>query len=366
MPKLGRVTRRRVLALAGTAAAATALGVPQLVYAQNVKPINFTLPWVADGSNLYVYVAKEMGLWQKHGLDVSVARGSGSIAAAEAIGAGRFDFGLSAPLAAVLQTVKGLPTMALAACAYDAAMGIGVPADGPIKTPKDLEGHKMACTVTSGEYPFLPAFADHAGFDLSKVSIVQVDNKVRDSMLPQGNVDALSGFATTFMASYIANNFKARAMLYSRFGIPNYGNALMTQPKRLEEAPELCGAMVDGLLQGLKATLLDPDGALKILLKSAPELALSNTAREQVKAGTGLMVFVSGSDIVKAHGMGYFDPGDIDKQIDLVMKFLAKPEEKRPSGDSVTTNRFAGQIKFSDDEWKTVQKGAAAYSSLLT
>lgn len=359
-----RIARRRVLALTASAAAAS-LGMPRLVYAQNVKQVSFTLPWVADGSNLYAFVAKEMGLWKKHGLDVSIARGSGSIAAAEAIGAGRFEFGLCAPLAAILQTVKGLPTVAIAQCAYDAAMGIGMRTDGPIKTPKDLEGHKMASTVTSGEYPFLPAFAETAGFDLAKVTVVQVDNKVRDSLLPQGNVDALSGFATTFMATYLGIGFKAKAMLYSRFGLPNYGNALQTQPQRLAEAPELCGAMADGLLHGLKATLLDPDGALKILLESAPELALSETARKQVKIGTGLTVYVSAPETVKQHGMGYADPAEVEKQVDLVMKYLAKPVDKRPDVAKLMTNRFAGQLAFSSDEWQTVQKFASEYSPYM-
>lgn len=339
---------------------------PRLVFAQNVKEVKFTLPWVADGSNLYTFVAKEMGFWKKHGLDVSIARGSGSIAAAEAIGAGRFEFGICAPLAAILQTVKGLPTVAIAQLAYDATMGIGVPADGPIKTPKDLEGHKMAGTVTSGEYPFLPAFAEKAGFDLAKVTIVQVDNKVRDSLLPQGNVDAVSGFASTFMANYLGIGFKARAMLYSRFGLPNYGNALQTQPQRLAEAPELCGAMADGLLHGLKATLLDPDAALKILLKAAPELALSETARKQVKIGTGLTVYVSAPETVKQHGMGYADPAAIETQVDLVMKYLAKPGDKRPEVANLMTNRFAGKLSFTDDEWKSVQKSASEYRAYMS
>jgi ABC-type nitrate/sulfonate/bicarbonate transport system substrate-binding protein len=52
-------------------------------------------------------------------------------------------------------------------------MGIGVLNDGPIKTPKDLEGRQLASTVTSGEYPFPPAFAENAGFDLEKVTRIQ-------------------------------------------------------------------------------------------------------------------------------------------------------------------------------------------------
>jgi hypothetical protein len=31
----------------------------------------------------------------------------------------------------------------------------------------------LASTVTSAEYPFLPAFAENAGFDLEKVTRIQ-------------------------------------------------------------------------------------------------------------------------------------------------------------------------------------------------
>ena len=75
-------TRRYLLRAAGVAAAgaASSLALPRLVFAQNVKPVKFALPWVSEGSNLFAYVAKGMGFWEKHGLDVSIARGSGSVA----------------------------------------------------------------------------------------------------------------------------------------------------------------------------------------------------------------------------------------------------------------------------------------------
>ena len=118
------LSRRRFLKSAGVGAGGLAL--PGLVFAQSRKPIRFTLPWVAEGSNLFTFVAKGMGIWDKHGLDVDIARGSGSVAAVQAIGEGRFDFGMATPSIAVLQTIRGLPTVALAACAYDATMGTGV------------------------------------------------------------------------------------------------------------------------------------------------------------------------------------------------------------------------------------------------
>ena len=82
-----RLTRRRLLGAAGVALSGIGSGLacPRLVFAQTKKPIHFTLPWVAEGSNLFTFVAKGMGFWEKHGLDVDIARGSGSVAAAHAI-----------------------------------------------------------------------------------------------------------------------------------------------------------------------------------------------------------------------------------------------------------------------------------------
>jgi len=132
MSAKGRLSRRRFLASTNAAVLGAAVGItcPSLVFAQNKRSIHFTLSWVAEGSNLFTFVAKGMGFWEKHGLDVDIARGSGSLAAAQAIGEGRFDFGMTTPSIAILQTIRGLPTVALATCAYDATMGIGVQNDG--------------------------------------------------------------------------------------------------------------------------------------------------------------------------------------------------------------------------------------------
>jgi ABC-type nitrate/sulfonate/bicarbonate transport system substrate-binding protein len=363
-----RFTRRALLRTAGIAAAgaAASLPVPRLVFAQSLKPVKFTLAWVAEGSNLFSYVAKGMGLWEKHGLDVSIARGSGSVAAAQAVGSNQFDFGMAAPPAAILQTVKGLPLTALACCAYDATMGIGVLNDSPIKTPKDLEGKQLGSTVTSGEFPFLPAFADKAGFDFSKVTVVQVDNKVRDRLLPEHKVDAISGFASSAMPTYVATGVAAHFMLYSEYGIPNYGNTVLTQPDRIEKAPELCAAFVDGLMEGLKATLLDPGEAMKVFFQQVPEMALAAQAKEQIRVGTGIMTFVAARDTLKTQGMGYIDPKDYEAMTDLVMKYVAGPGDKRPDTASMMTNKFAGGIKFTDAEWDQAQKNCQEFRAYVT
>jgi NitT/TauT family transport system substrate-binding protein len=363
-----RISRRRFLKTASAASAGLAAGVtkPMLVYAQTTKDVKFTLPWVAEGSNLIAFVAKGQDLWAKHGINVELSRGFGSVAAAQAIGGGQFEFGLSAAPSGIQQAAKGLPVMMLLATGYDATMGIGVLNDSGIKTPKDLEGRQMASTSTSGEYPFLPAFAEKAGFDLAKVGQAQVDNKVRDRLLAERKVDAISAFAMSAMPSYAATGVPAHFMLYSDYGIPLYHNALMTQTARFAAEPELCAAIAEGLSQAIKATLLDPDEARKVFLKQVPEMALAAQGKEQLRVGTGIYSYSAAREPLKLHGVGYFEPKDFEAMTDLIMKYLAREGDKRPVASEIMTNKFAGEIKLSPAEWDTALKGAQEFRGFVS
>jgi ABC-type nitrate/sulfonate/bicarbonate transport system substrate-binding protein len=359
------IQRRRFLALAG-AGIAGGLTRPRLVYAQSKRAIKFTLPWVAEGSTLYTFVAKGMGFWEKHGLDVDIARGSGSVASAQAIGEGRFDFGLSTPSISVLQAIKGLPIVALACCAYDATMGVCVMNDGPIKTPKDLEGRTIASVLLSADYPFFTPFAEKTGIDTSKITRIQVDNKVRNRLLPDGKVDAITGFASSVMPVYASTGVKAHFMLYSDYGLVNYGTTLMTQPQRVAQEPELCAAFVDGMMQALKATMLDPDEALNVFLKQVPELALAPHAREEARVGVGIMIYTVARDLVKDHGLGYIEPKDFETMTDMVMQYLANPGDTRPDITKLMTDQFVGGVKLTPGEWDQAQKNAAEFRAYLS
>src|ERR1700744_1810170 len=175
------ISRRGVLksaAAAGFGVTGLPLATPAL--SQGATKVTFTTSWIPEGPNLFAYVARDKGFWKKAGLDVSVARGSGSGAAAQAVSAGTFDFGMAATPTVIVQAAKKLPITCIGQINYDARMGVGLLAASPIKTPKDLEGKKLGASVTSGEYPFLPLYAEKAGFDLAKVQMAQLDGKGRE------------------------------------------------------------------------------------------------------------------------------------------------------------------------------------------
>ena len=82
--RFGKLTRRRLLA----GVAALASGLPTALAGSRARaatPVKLTLPWIANGSNYWPVIGKKLGYFSKRGIDVDVARGFGSVAAAQAL-----------------------------------------------------------------------------------------------------------------------------------------------------------------------------------------------------------------------------------------------------------------------------------------
>jgi len=361
------ISRRTTLRAAAGASAGLVTGLASPFVARAAAELTFTLPWLAEGSNLIAYVAKAKGFWAKNGLNVTVSRGFGSTVAAEAIGAGKFDFGLSVASSGIEVMAKGLPVVQIATTGYDATMCITVLEDSPIHVPKDLEGKTVGSVVSSGDYPFKPVFLKRAGVDETKIKPILVDAKVRERLLLDHKVDALTGFAISMAPILYAAGQKPRFMLYSKYDLPLYHNVLMTQPGRLAKDPGQCEAMVNGLIEAMRFTLLDPQSAQELFFKEVPDMALAAQAKERLWVGLGIWMCQAMYAPARKNGLGYGDPKDYATMIDLVMKnVVADAKDKTPDQDAVVTNRFVGKVKLSDAEWAQAESAVKEFKAILS
>ncbi len=360
------VTRREVLAgLCVASGAAAASSFPKPAIAQGASQVSFTTSWLPEGPNVFAYIARDKGFWKQAGLDVSVARGSGSGAAAQAVSAGRFDFGMAATPTVIVQAAKKLPITCIGQINYDALMGVGVLADSPIRTPKQLEGKKLGASVTSGEYPFMPLYAEKAGFDWSKVQLVQVDGKVRERALTEKQVDAISAFATSTIPTLASIGVPVRFMRFSSVGINFYGQSLTTQPGRIEKDPNLCAALVAGAMEAVKFTMTNFDEALEIFLKANSEIAISSSGKDYTRIGLGLTNLTNLVPEVKTNGFGWADPAKVSAMAELVLKYAAGEGASKPDLEALFTNRFAGKLHLSASELASAEKNAAEFSKYV-
>ena len=357
--------RSALAAVAGGVLAAPAF--LRTVNAQGTQKVSLTMSWLPEGTFAYVYVAKAMNFWKDKGLDVDIARGYGSLNAAQALYAGRFDFGMATVDTTLILASKNVDLRCLALFDYIPTMGVAVLDSSPVKTPKDLEGKTVGQTAASSESAFFPFFCKKNGADYSKIKIANIDAKVRNQALVEGKIDAITGLATSIVPAVTATGAKMRYLLYSNYGIDLYGNInLLARPETIEKSPDLCKTFTQGFLEGLKFTLTKPAEAQDVFIKSVPELAMTNNAAGFAKLGMDLQRFtaVSIAD-TKVHGVGWGDQKKLQAMSDSVMQYEASVGGSKPNIPLIFSNRFVGNVKYTNAEWEAIQKNTPSIDSML-
>jgi ABC-type nitrate/sulfonate/bicarbonate transport system substrate-binding protein len=360
MRKTGLSRRKFVTAATAGAAVGSAGFVPKKVFAQKKPSVKFNLSWLPEGANIYSYAARQF--WAKAGLDVTIEKGTGSIAAAQGIAQGQYEFGIPAAPNVIQQAVKGLPLVTLACVNYDTTMGVVVLPDSPIKAPADLKGKKVGSTLTSGEYAFLPTFLKNVGLSMNDIQSVALDGKVREVALIEKQTDAITCYVASALPKIVAAGFQPRTFLFSKFGLPFYAHSLTTTADYLAREKGVCQAMAEGLCEGVKFALLKPDETIELMFKEVPEMKLAATAKEQLQIGLGVWAanYVAKESI--EHGVGYADPATYAKMTELILAAAPAAGDKKPDPATLFTNDFVGKLKLTDAEWTQAKSLSSKYA----
>lgn len=357
----GTLTRRSWLQAA--AAAGATIAAPVLA---QTRDISITLPWVVNGSNYWPMVGKELGFFKKRGIDLTVSRGNGSVAAAQAVANKQFDMGVVFFGGTLVNMARGLPLQALATVGYDSLMGNLVLADSPIRGPKDFEGKRVGTVATSAESPYWAAYAAKTGIDLTKVTRQQLDARLIERALMDKQVDAITAIGSSSIPVLDSLGVKTRFIPWSAAGIELYAAQVIARTETIQADPGLCQAMVDGILESVVYTLKKPEESLEILFKAQPEIALTKGGKENARLSQGLAQATMVAPEAIEHGMGYSSIPKLAGMISLAARAGALKADAKPLvPEDLATNRFAGRIKLSAAEWDAVRRNVAPYAKLV-
>jgi ABC-type nitrate/sulfonate/bicarbonate transport system substrate-binding protein len=360
------ITRRRVLkgALAGAALSAGGWAAPAI--SQGATRVKMTLPWLPQGSQLWAFVARERGFWKKRGLDVEISRGFGSTAALQTLVQGQTDVGLIALPTLVLSAAQGTALRVSSIVGYDAALGILTLEEGPIKSLKDLEGKRLGSTPASTEAPYVEPFLQRAGVEYSKVTRVALQGNVLDSSLINKQVDAISAVATSNLPSLLSQGLKLRFFPMSSQGINLYQLGYTTTADYATKNRSVVEAWVDGLNEGVKYYMLNFEESVDIFLNAVPEVRMSATGKSHTRYGAGLFLATLMAPELKENGIGWGDMKEVNSQTDLIMKFVAPPNSKRPDVSAIFTNEVAGRQKLTAQEYERARKISEEFARHLS
>lgn len=325
-----RCVLRAMAIITGMAAASVASG---------QTAVKFALDWRFEGPAAPYFVAIDKGYYKAEGLDVSIDSGSGSVEGINRVASGTYAFGF-ADINSLVR-FRDKPENAKVSgvlMVYNApAFSIVTLKKHGIKAPKDLEGKVLGAPAADGAYAQWAAFVQANKIDAARVKIENVGFPVREPMLAQGKVQAITGFS---FSSYM--NLKAVGMpadeivvlLMRDYGLELYGNAVMVNPEFAAKHPQLVRGFVRATIKGWQDAARDPAGAVKSLLKR------NATASEAVEIER-LQLALRGNVITKeveANGFGGIDAARMTRAIDQIG--ISYPFTNKPKAADVFTEEF--------------------------
>jgi NitT/TauT family transport system substrate-binding protein len=329
------------------------------------RTIKYTLSWLPTGQYAFVYMARQLGFWKRRGLDVEITRGYGSLAAIQGVATGQFDIGGAATSANLLSILKGLEIWMVSTQGYDSSMGILVPAKGPIKTPKDLEGKKIGVTAAGGDTPFLPAYYKLAGVDPAKITTVSLDSQIIEQSVISGLVDCMVAFGMSSIPNFITQNFPIRLMPFQDVGLKFYWVNTIVRTELVNKEPQLVTELTEGLFEGFRFAMLNPEETVERHLKEHPEIGMTPNGRLFTELGVGMVTVSATAEESERHSLGFSDLGKVGKMADVVKEFTAPDAKGPPVVDSYCSNKFIGNVTLTADQWAKVKQTSAKYAQML-
>jgi NitT/TauT family transport system substrate-binding protein len=346
--------------LVGATAAISAPYVSTYDRALAATDLKFALPWIPHGGYAFLFAAKNLGIWGNRGLNVQVDRGYGSGETCKRVALGQYDYGLADFATMVKLADDGLPLVCVAMVAHVSQLGILSLKESNITKPKELEGKTLGTTAGSADYALWPAFVAATGIDAQKVNINIVGPELRLRLLTEKKLDAIGSVYGSDAPIFLSRGIPYNLMLHAKYGLEMYSNAIITHRDRLKNNPEQVQGLVDGALEGLKYSFLDPEKTTDIHLEMVKEYDGASSDRSFVKYGVLINTATSLAPYLEQQGLGYMENKLVAATQDKIVKYLGVKAEQDPS--ALYTNQFAGRVKLTPSEWKTVQESVKEYA----
>jgi NitT/TauT family transport system substrate-binding protein len=245
--------------------------------------VSLRLNWYMGGVHAPFFLGKEHGFYRDAGLDLTINEGRGSANTAQVVAAGTDTFGLADSSSVMRLVSKEAGIRTVMSLLNTSSFGVISLAETGIRTPKDLEGKKLAITAGDALTQLFPAFAGFNKLDTSKIALVQIDPAGKVVALLEKRVDAILGGLDDQYFLVKQKGFNPAGMGFAKNGINTVGLTILAQDATIADKPDLVRRFVAATQKSWAAAKADPDAAVAALMKAKQGLD-SDSQKNQLVA----------------------------------------------------------------------------------
>jgi NitT/TauT family transport system substrate-binding protein len=259
--------RNLIAAVAGLALLPAMAGL-QPAFPQAADKLTVRFTWKLKGEYAPLFVALDKGYYKGEGLDVELAEGSGAQTVLKLLASGNEKVGYGPAVSAAQAVSRGLPVKVVALYQTRAPMGVISFPDVPLKTPKDLEGKRLAISVGETFGDMLGPFTRINNVDIGKIQQIQMDASARTTQFLTRKIDVMSVYLSNEWPQIEKRaGVKFNVLRVSEFGLNLLGASIIVGNAFAEQNPDTVKKLLRATARGYRDAMADPKGAAKTMAK---------------------------------------------------------------------------------------------------
>ncbi len=316
---------------AGTATAGAA--------AADLTDVRLQLDWIPKEEYGFLYGAKEEGIFEKHGIDLTLNPGKGSVLAMQVLNGGAADMAYVNVASYVQALGEGAQGLAVYGIIQQDPQMIVSFEDDPVNTIKDLAGKTLITSSTEGFALYYPYLFEQNGLDPESVTVRRVDSSAKAATFASGKGDSVNLYQTQSIAPLEEQAGKTFVRLPSQdweAGQLNVAENLIVLPEYLEANEDTVRKMTAALAEAWEWAEANPEAAAKAI-----QPMLANAPLEQVQETVETSLSLGHTPASEGKATGWMAPEDWDATIkNLTASGLV--EEAKPATDYYTNDYIDG------------------------
>ncbi len=244
--------------------------------------VSFRLNWYLGGLHVPFYYGKDRGYYAAEGIDLTINEGRGSANTVQVVAAGSDTFGLADSSSVILTASKGADVKSVMSLLNSTGFAVVSMASTGIRTPKDLEGKRLAVSPGDPLGQLFQALAAVNGLDMSKISLVQVDPAAKVVSVLEKKADALLGGADDQFFLIKQRGIEPAALRFADYGANIVGMTILAKGDLIKSNPKLVERFVRATARSWAEAKKNPGPAVDAALKAKGDLNRQSTLEQMI------------------------------------------------------------------------------------